>query len=72
MYLVQALYWIHDVMDSEIERSKIDNNIRTMLSDKKEGARLVDDLRAGLSAMPIWMQDVLRKPLAAADQSANS
>ena len=71
MYLVQALYWIHDVMDSEIERSKIDNIIRTLLSDKKEGARLVDDLRAGLSAMPIWMQDVLRKPLDAANEAAN-
>ena len=71
MYLVQALYWVHDVMDSEIERSKINNIIRTLLSDKKEGARLVDDLRAGLSAMPIWMQDVLRKPLDAANEAAN-
>ncbi len=71
MYLVQALYWIHDVMGSEIERSKVDNIIRTLLSDKKEGTRLVDDLRAGLSAMPIWMQDVLRKPLDAADEAVN-
>ena len=58
-------------MDSEIERSKIDNVIRTPLSDKKEGTRLVDDLRVGLSAMPIWMQDVLRKPLDAANEAAN-
>ena len=69
MYLVQALYWMHDVMGSDIERSKIDSIIRTLLSDKNEGVRLIDDLRAGLSAMPIWMQDVLRKPLAAADEA---
>lgn len=71
MYLVQALYWLHDVMGSETERSKIDSTIRTLLNDEKEGARLVDDLRAGLSAMPIWMQDVLREPLDAADEMAN-
>lgn len=69
MYLVQALHWMHDVMGSEIERAKVDVIIRTLLSDKKEGARLVDDLRAGLSAMPIWMQEILRKPLAAAEQA---
>jgi hypothetical protein len=34
-----------------------------MLRDEKTGPRLADDLKAGLSAMPIWMQDILRKPL---------
>lgn len=71
MYLVQALYWLHDVVDSEIERSKIDTIIRKLLTDKEEGARLTDDLRAGLSAMPIWMQDVLRQPLAEAARAEN-
>jgi len=38
MYLVQALYWIQDVMDSKIERSKVDRIISKLLSDKKKGA----------------------------------
>lgn len=37
MYIVQALYWLHDILDNELERSKIDNIIRTHLNDKKEG-----------------------------------
>ena len=66
MYLVQALYWIHDAMRSEFERSKLDRTIRKLLADEEDGARLAEDLRTGMSAMPIWMQEILRNPLAAA------
>ena len=31
-----------------------------MLADKEAGPALLDDLKGGLSAMPIWMQDILR------------
>jgi len=68
MYLVQALYWIHDAMRSVDERSKLDRTIRKLLTDKKNGSRLAEDLRTGLAAMPIWMQAILRDPLAAADR----
>ena len=71
MYLVQALYWLHDVMESELEYSRIDNTVRQLLSNKKDGPQLIADLHAGLSAMPIWMQDMLRKPLATANGAAN-
>lgn len=60
MYLVQALHWFHDAMQNDVERSKLNRTIRKLLSDKKDGQRLADDLRSGLSAMPIWMQDILR------------
>lgn len=66
MYLVQALHWIHDTMESGQEHSKISHVIRRALSDDTNGPQLVEDLRTGLSAMPIWMQDILRGPLAAA------
>ena len=63
MYLVQALHWLHDAMQGEAERSKVDRIIRKFLTDKEDGPKLIEDLRIGLSAMPIWMQDILRKPI---------
>jgi len=70
MYLVQALHWLHDVMASDVEKLKIEKTVRKLLNDKQNGTRLADDLRTGLSAMPIWMQDILRKPLAFSDRAA--
>ncbi len=70
MYLVQALYWIHDATQSEVERSKLDRTIRKLLADEKNGPQLTEDLRTGLAAMPIWMQETLRNPLAAARAGA--
>ena len=67
MYLVQTLYWLHDTMQSDVERSKLDRTIRKLLADKKGGSRLTEDLRLGLSAMPIWMQDILRNPISTAE-----
>ena len=66
MYLVQALHWIHDAMRSEAERSKLDRTIRKLLAEENSGPRLAEDLRTGFAAMPIWMQEILRQPLAAA------
>jgi len=66
MYLVQALHWVHDTMLAETERSKIDRTIRKLLTDSDGGRNLTEDLRIGLSAMPIWMQDILRKPIMSA------
>ena len=68
MYLVQALYWVQDAMRGDEERSRLNRTIHKLLTDGKQGPRLVEDLRNGLSAMPIWMQEMLRKPLAIADK----
>ena len=66
MYLVQALHWLHDVMSDDQPDDVIGKTVRHLLNDKKTGPSLVDDLKTGLSAMPIWMQDMLRKPLSQA------
>jgi hypothetical protein len=63
MYLVQALHWLHDTMSDDVEREAVRKTVRRMLADKETGLALVDDLKAGLSAMPIWMQDIVRGPL---------
>ncbi len=63
MYLVQALHWLHDVISNDVEDDAVRKTVRRMLQDEQTGPRLADDLKAGLSAMPIWMQDFLRKPL---------
>ena len=67
MYIVQALHWIHDAMQNEPERIRVDQTVRRLLADKTNGVRFIEDLRAGLSAMPIWMQEILRDPLATTD-----
>ncbi|MCY4153675.1 MAG: DUF6088 family protein [Aestuariivita sp.] len=72
MYLVQALHWIHDTMQAETERSKVDQIIRKLLNDRDKGPKLADDLRIGLSAMPIWMQDILRGPIMSAGKANNT
>lgn len=72
MYLVQALHWVHDAMQGETERSKVDRTIRKLLTDSDGGPKLTEDLRIGLSAMPIWMQDILRKPIMSAGAERNT
>jgi hypothetical protein len=37
--------------------------LRRLLSDPKHGEAIREDLRAGLSAVPIWMQEFLRQLL---------
>lgn len=72
MYLVQALRWIHDTMHAETERSKVDQIIQKLLTDRNEGPKIAEDLRMGLSAMPIWMQDILRKPIMSGGSEKNA
>ncbi|WP_299305438.1 DUF6088 family protein [uncultured Litoreibacter sp.] len=64
MYLVQALHWLHHVTSDDVEREAVSKKVCGMLADKETGSGLLDDLRGSLSAMPIWMQDILRGPLA--------
>ncbi len=63
MYLVQALHWLHDVMSSDEEQAAAQSTVRRLLADQETGPALWDDLKGGLSAMPIWMQDIVRGPL---------
>ncbi|AOO85013.1 DUF6088 family protein [Bosea vaviloviae] len=60
MRVVQALYWMQDMMSTEDDLRSVENQLRRLLTAPKHGKEIRDDLRAGLSAMPIWMQDFLR------------
>jgi hypothetical protein len=60
MRVVQALYWMQDMMSTEDDRRSVENQLHRLLTAPKHGKEIREDLRAGLSAMPIWMQDFLR------------
>ncbi|MEZ2410414.1 DUF6088 family protein [Bosea sp. RCC_152_1] len=60
MRVVQALYWMQDMMSTEDDLRSVENELRRLLTAPKHGKEIREDLRAGLSAMPIWMQDFLR------------
>ena len=63
MRVVQALFWLHDVLLSD--RPAIMRRLRNLIAHDDHGAAIASDLRAGLSAMPTWMQSLVRELLAA-------
>lgn len=60
MRIVQALHWMQDMLAQDSERQRIQAALRRLLTDPQHGQEIRDDLRAGLSALPIWMQEFLR------------
>ncbi len=60
MRVVQALYWLQDVLPRESERDRIAVSVRRVLDDPSHGKEIRDDLRKGIGALPIWMQEFLR------------
>jgi hypothetical protein len=71
MRVVQALHWLKDLLPREEERDPITKTLRRLLADPIHGQPVREDLRKGLSAMPIWMQEFLR-PLLAESKDVNS
>ena len=67
MRVVQALHWLRGTLDDEGARARVVARLRTLLDDPVHGAAVRDDLRAGLYALPIWMQDFLRDLVGVAD-----
>lgn len=63
MLVVQALYWANASLRDCNERAHIENILRGLFADPIQGQLLRSDLRDGLSALPIWMQEFLRKLL---------
>jgi hypothetical protein len=57
MRIVQALYWMQDLLAEPREREKTMQQLRKVLADPKGGPAIRDDLRKGFSALPIWMQE---------------
>jgi hypothetical protein len=58
MRLVQALYWLRDLLDSD--NGLILQRLRAILTDPVHGDSIRDDLRLGLPTLPIWMQSIVR------------
>lgn len=57
MRIVQALYWMQDLLAESSEREKTMQQLRKVLDDPKAGPAIRDDLQKGFSALPIWMQE---------------
>lgn len=67
MRVVQALHWMQDMLTQDDERQRVETALRRLLADPKHGQAIHDDLRAGLSALPIWMQEIVRRLLVSTD-----
>ncbi|MCT7378127.1 DUF6088 family protein [Chelativorans salis] len=60
MRVVQALHWMQDMLTQDSEHERVQAALRRLFADPKHGKAIRDDLRTGLSALPIWMQEFLR------------
>lgn len=67
MRVIQALHWMQDMLAQDGERQRVQTALRRLLADPQHGQAIHDDLRAGLSALPIWMQEFVRGLLTSAD-----
>ncbi|HTD14585.1 MAG TPA: DUF6088 family protein [Chthoniobacterales bacterium] len=67
MRVVQALYWIQDMLAQPSERERVQAVLSRLFKEPRHGQAIRDDLRAGLSALPIWMQEFLRGLLSSAE-----
>ena len=67
MRVVQALHWMQDMLTEDSERQRVHDVLRHILADPRHGRAIRDDLHAGFSALPIWMQEFLRGLLTSID-----
>jgi hypothetical protein len=65
MRVVQALHWLQDVLRDDAERTRVMDVLRRLFDHPSHGNAIRADLRAGLSEVPVWMQEFLRPLLAA-------
>lgn len=56
MRLIQALHWLRDTTDLPT----LSAQVRALLKRIPDPQPIVDDLAAGMTALPAWMQDLLR------------
>lgn len=65
MKIVQALYWLHDVLPQEHDR--VSKKILDILQTKDADGKIRDDLNQGLDTLPMWMRKFLDGILTASD-----
>jgi hypothetical protein len=70
MRVVQALYWLQDVL--ETSRDAVVRQLCNRIVHSGQAVAILTDLRSGLSAMPTWMQSVVRDLLTAIESGAFS
>ena len=67
MRVVQAMYWLQDVMDSD--KGHITRRLQAVLNDAAHGAAIRNDLQQGLYTLPTWMQSTIRQLLSDVEDS---
>ncbi|MEQ5841426.1 DUF6088 family protein [Paraburkholderia acidicola] len=70
MRVVQALYWMQDVLSDPQEHARTTDILRRIMADTQYGEAIRTDLRDGWSALPIWMQTFLRDLVNPSDKDA--
>jgi hypothetical protein len=64
MRLVQALHWMRDTLDQDDGLRATGGRVAAILADPSHGPALRSDLAKSFSALPAWMQDMLRPHVA--------
>ena len=60
MRVVQALYWLQDVLGDPEENCRVSGILKRLLEKGQSGKEVADDLRNNFGSLPIWMQEFLR------------
>lgn len=69
MRLVQALHWLREVQAAEDESIRL--KLAAIVVDPVQGRAIREDLLAGFSALPIWMQEIVRELFGCAPVATN-
>jgi hypothetical protein len=64
MRLVQALHWLRDTAPRAEAPDALAARVASLMDDPQRGPALRQDLALGFTALPAWMQDLLRPHLA--------
>jgi hypothetical protein len=59
MRVVQALYWMQDLLSQKEERERTMQKLHKILADNDQGQTIREDLQKGFSGVPIWMQPMI-------------
>lgn len=61
MRVVQALHWLKDTLPDDYDRIVL--QLKKVVTDRRRGKAVGDDLRSGFRTLPAWMQPVIRDVL---------
>ena len=72
MRIVQALYWMQDLLSRPEEREKVAQQLQKVLADQTSGKAIREDLQNGSSDLPIWMQEFVGEVMNRAQRADSS